>query len=102
MTERTEGLEFSNVVGIRCECADCGEHYTLDCGKVLDPRDFIRCPKCTGLPADRPVPVAMTLTQWDMVTDALVSLGCARRLAATQSKEPRPKVKLSFEVRSKA
>jgi hypothetical protein len=101
--DRTEGLEFSDVVGIRCECANCSEHYTVDrIEPGLDMNDLIRCPRCTGLPADRPLPVKMNHEQLELVTDALVSLLAIHRLAAKQSSEPKPKFKLSFDVRSKA
>ncbi len=103
--ERTKGLEFSDVVGIRCECANCGavEHYTLDrIEHGLDMNDWIRCPLCTGLPADRPIRIVMNPEQMELVSDALASLQAIHRLAATQSREPKPKLKLLLEVRSKA
>jgi hypothetical protein len=64
--------------------------------------DLIRCPLCTGLPAERPVPIQMNHDQWELVHNALVSLLTIHRLAAMQSSEPKPNLKLSFEVRSKA
>lgn len=93
-------MEFSDVVGIRCECANCGEHYTVGHIKP-DLYDLIRCRLCSiGLPADRPVPVKINPDQRNLINDALGSLRAIHRLAAMQSREPKPKLKLSFEVRS--
>jgi len=103
--ERTEGLEFSDVLGIRYECADCGAvgHYTLDSVKKLERLEgigklvaAIECPTCSALPDE------MNLVQLGWVAEASVLLDAVHRLADGQSKEPKPRFKLSFEVRSKA
>lgn len=101
MTERTEGLEFSDVVGIRYKCASCHAvgFYTRD--QILkflkNPNliDSLRCPDCSFLPAEG------NLARSGWVSDASVLLDAIHRLAATQSSEPKPSIKLSFEVRSK-
>ena len=100
--ERTEGLEFSDVVGIRCECQKCCKHYTIREIRLDLLTNFIRCPLCTGLPADRPVPVALNDDQRKLVDQVVLSLNAVRELAAAQSSEPKPAIKLSLEVRSKA
>jgi hypothetical protein len=106
---QTDGLEFSDVVGIRCECANANcprKHYTVK--SHLEPgwdMNLIRCPYCTGLPAERPLSPSgppRTPGQLELCHDVLALLQAIPKLAATQSQELRPKVKLSLEVRSKA
>lgn len=94
MAERTEPLEFSDIVGIRKECNDCGTvtHYTLSMIAKLNLIDAVRCPRCLVLPAEMP-------SDWGWMGNASVLLDTIQKLAAMQLKEPRPKFKLSFDVR---
>jgi hypothetical protein len=48
------------------------------------------------------VPVALNDDQRKLVDQVVLSLNAVRELAAAQSSEPKPAIKLSLEVRSKA